>query len=121
MLLVTDFGSRCDLNVSGTSRSGYGELEKITVLPYCGKFCPIVACFVCYYSLILGPAAIRMFHEPRGPVTWNSSKHAVLDYSAEFSKLLLNYFGSRCDPNILGIMKTRCFGLFWPVLYGITH
>ena len=96
MLLVTDFGSRCDLNVSGTSRSGYGELEKKS------QFCPIVASFVCYYSLILGPAAIRMFQEPRGPVTWNSSKHAVLGYSAEFCKLLLNDFGSRCDPNILG-------------------
>ena len=42
MLLVTDFGSRCDFNVSGTSRSGYGELEKITVLPYCGKFCMLL-------------------------------------------------------------------------------
>ena len=28
MLLVTDFGSRCDLNASGTLGSGYGELVK---------------------------------------------------------------------------------------------
>ena len=28
MLLLTDFGSRCDPNVSGTPVSGYGELVK---------------------------------------------------------------------------------------------
>ena len=28
MLLVTDFGSRCDLNASGTQASSYGELVK---------------------------------------------------------------------------------------------
>ena len=43
--------------------------------------------------------------------------------------VLLTDFGSRCDPNVLGtpgsdyveLMKTRSFGLFWPVLYAITH
>ena len=43
-----------------------------------------------------------MFGEPRGPVTWNSSKHEVLAYSGEFCKLLLTDFGFRCDPNDLG-------------------
>ena len=70
-----------------------------------------------------------MFREPRGPVTRNSSKHKVLAYSGEFCKLLLTDFGSRCDPNDLGtpgfgygeLVKTRSFGLFWPVLYAITH
>ena len=79
--------------------------------------------------MILVPAAIRMFREPRGPVTCNSSKHAVLAYSGEFCKLLLTDFGSRCDLNISGtpgsgygeLVKTRTFGLFWPVLYAITH
>ena len=52
------------------------------------QFWPIPASFVCYYSLILGPAAIRMFQEPRGPVTWNSSKLAVLVYSSLFCMLL---------------------------------
>ena len=83
MLLVTDFGSRCDLNVSGTSRSGYGELEKITVLAYSGQF----------------------------------------------FMLLLTDFGSRCDTKVSGtpgsgyveLVKTRSFGLFWLVLYAITH
>ncbi len=50
------------------------------------QFWPILACFVWYYSLILVAAAIRMFWEPRDPVTGNSSKLAVLAYSAEFCK-----------------------------------
>ena len=93
------------------------------------QFWPIVASIVCYYSLILGPTSIRMFREPRGPVTWNSSKHAVLAYSGEFCKLLVTDFGSRCDPNYLGtpgsdyaeLVKSRSFGLFLPLLYAITH
>jgi hypothetical protein len=43
--------------------------------------------------------------------------------------LLFTDFGSRYDPNISGTpgsgygepVKTRSFGLFWPVLYAITH
>ena len=70
-----------------------------------------------------------MFREPRGQVMWNSSKHAVLAYFGEFSKLLLTDFGSRYDPNDSGtpglcfgeLVETRSFGLFWPVLYAITH
>ena len=70
-----------------------------------------------------------MFREPRGPVTWNSSKHAVLAYTGQFYMLLLTDFGFRCDPNVSGtpgsgygeLVKTRSFGLLWPVLYAITH
>ena len=80
MLVVTDFGSRCDPNVPGTLGSGYGELVKLVVLV-------ILANFVCYYSLILGPAAFQTFEEPRGPVTGNSSKLVVLAYSGQFCML----------------------------------
>ena len=38
MLLVTDFGSRCDPNISETPRFGYGDLVKLLVLAYCGQF-----------------------------------------------------------------------------------
>ena len=111
MLLVSHFGSSCDPNILGTPGSGYGELIKtrsfglfwpvlyaITYLfwvPLRSKhfgnhenslFWPILACFVWYYSLILVAATIRMFWEPRDPVTGNSSKLAVLAYSAEFCK-----------------------------------
>jgi hypothetical protein len=105
MLLVTDFGSRCDPNVSGTLWTGYVELMKtrsfglfrpvlyaisqlFLVLLRSERFenpgvrsrgnrentqfWPIPASFVCYYSLILVPAAIRMFREPYGLVTRNS-------------------------------------------------
>ena len=41
-----------------------------------------------------------MLREPRGPVTGNSPKLAVLAYSGQFCMLLLTDFGSRCDPNV---------------------
>ena len=93
------------------------------------QFWSILASFVCYYSLILGPAVIRTFREPRGPITWNSSKLAVLAYSRQFCMLLLTEFGSRCDKNVSGtlgsgyveLVKPRSFGLCRPVLYAITH
>ena len=85
--------------------------------------------FVCYYSLILVAAAIQTFQEPRGSVTGNSSKLVLLVYCGQFCMLSLTDFGSHCCPNVLGtpgsdyveLMKTRSFGLFWPVLYAITH
>ena len=91
-----------------------GNSSKLAVLVYCGSF-------VNYYSLILGPAAIRTFREPRCVVTWNSSKHAVLAYSGHFCILLVTHFGFRCDPNVFGtpgsgygeLVKTRSFALFW--------
>ena len=87
MILVTEFGSRCDPNVSGNLGVRLlGTREK-------SQFWPIVTSFEYYYSLILGPAPIRMFHEPWGPVTWNSSKHVVLSYSGQFCILLLTDFG----------------------------
>ncbi len=93
------------------------------------QFWPIPASFVCYYSLILVPAAIQTFQEPRGSVTGNSSKLVLFFYFGQFCMLLLTDFGSRCDPDISGtpgsdyveLMKTRTFGLFPPVLYAISH
>ena len=66
------------------------------------QFWPILASFVSYYSLILGPGAIRTFREPRGLVTGNSSKLAVLAYSDQFCILFFTDFGSRCHPNVSG-------------------
>jgi hypothetical protein len=162
MLLVTDFGSRCDPNVFGTSGSSYGELVKTRTFvlfwpvlyaithrfwaPLRSKrtgnpevrfrgthqysqFWSILASFVYYYSLILGPAAIRTFRESRGPVMGKSSKLAFLAYSGQVCMLLFSDFGSHCDPNVSGtpwsgygdFFKTRSFGLFRPVLYAISH
>ena len=42
MLLVTNFGSHYDPNVSGTPGSAYGELVKLAVLAYSGQFCMIL-------------------------------------------------------------------------------
>ena len=123
MILLIDFGSRCDPNVSANPRARLrGNREN-------SQFWPIPTSFVCYYSLIFVPAAIRTFREPRGPVTGNSSKLAVLVYFGQFCMLLLTDFRSRCDPNVLGtpgsgygeLVKTSSFGLFWLVLYAITH
>jgi hypothetical protein len=73
----------------------------------------------------LDPTAIRRFWEPQDPLTWNSSKLTVLAYSHPFSTLLVTDFGFRCDPTVSGtlgsgygeLVKTRSFGLFWPVFY----
>ena len=70
-----------------------------------------------------------MFQEPRGPVTENSLELAVLAYSCQFCMQLLIDFGSRYDSDVSGtpgsgyveLVKTRSFGLFWVVLYAITH
>ena len=97
MLLLTDFGSRCDPTVSGTPRSGYGQYS---------QFWHILASFVCYYSLLLVAAAIQTFREPRGPVTGNSSKLTVLVYFGQFCMLLLTDFGSRCNPNVSGTLRS---------------
>ena len=80
---------------------------------------PILASFVCYYSLLLVAAAIQTFREPRGPVTGNSSKLTVLVYFGQFCMLLLTDFGSRCDPNVSGTPGVRLRGTrqntrFWP-------
>ena len=42
MLLVTDFGARCDPNVSGTSGCGYVEPSILAILAYFGDFCMIL-------------------------------------------------------------------------------
>jgi len=42
MLLVTDFGSRCDPNVSGTSGPVTGNSSKLVVLAYSGQFCMLL-------------------------------------------------------------------------------
>jgi hypothetical protein len=135
MLLLTDFGSRCDPNVSGSTGSGYGELVKtrsfgllwpvfyanshLFLVPLSSEhfgnprvwlrgtrqnsqFWPILASFVCYYSLILGPTTIRTFQEPRDPVTGNSSKLAVLIYCGQFCMLFLTDFWSCYDQNVSG-------------------
>ena len=76
-----------------------------------------------------GPATIRTFWEPRGPVMGNSSKLAVLAYFGQFCMLLVTDFGSRCDPYVSGtsgsvygeLAKTSSFGLFWLVLYAIAQ
>ena len=79
--------------------------------------------------MILDPAAIQTFREPRGLVTGNWSKLAVLAYFGQFCMLLLTDFGSRFDQKIPGtprsgygeLVKIRNFGLLWPGLYAISH
>jgi hypothetical protein len=76
-----------------------------------------------------GPGAIRTFREHRGPLTGTSPKLADLVHSGQFSMVLLTDFWSRVDPDVWGtpgsaygdLAKTRRFGPFWPVFYGITN
>jgi hypothetical protein len=76
-----------------------------------------------------GPGAICTFGEHQGLLTGTSPKLAGLVHSGQFCTVLLTGFGSRVDPHVWGtpessygeLTKTRRFGPFWPVLYGITH
>ena len=118
MLLLTDFGSPLQYECFGNPGVRLRGIRQNT------QFWPILASFLSYYSPILVPATIRTIREPRGCVTGNSSKLAVLVFSGQFCMLLLTDFGSRCDPNVSGtplsgyveLVKTRSFGLFLPVL-----
>ena len=89
----------------------------------------ILASFVCYYLLCLGPGPLQTLSELSGTVTGTSSKLADLVHSGQFCKLLLSDFISRGDPNVPrtlrtsygDLVKTRIFGPFSAVLYAITH
>ena len=99
-----------------------GNSTKLTLLACSSQFSMLLV-------TVLGFPAIRMFPEPRGPVTENSLKLAVLAYSCQFCMQLLIDFGSRCDPDVSGtpgsgygeLVKTRSFGLLRTVLYAISH
>jgi hypothetical protein len=52
----------------------------------------ILTSFLCYYSLILGPRAIQMFGEPRGPLTGTSPKLTDFVHSDQISMLLFTVF-----------------------------
>ena len=104
VLLPTNFGFRGDPNVRGTPGVRLrGRRQNSHIWS-------ILASFLCYYSLILGPRAIRTFEEPRGPVTGTSSKLAYLVQSYQFSVLLPTNFGSRGDPNVRGTPGVRLRG-----------
>jgi len=123
VLLLIDFGSRGDPNVRGTPRVRLRGPRQNS------QFWSILTSFLSYYSLILGPGAIRTYEEPRGPVTGTSSKLVYFVHSGQFSMLLLTDFGSRGDPNVRGtpgsgygdVVKTRIFGPILPVFCAITH
>ena len=83
------------------------------------EFFPIVASFVCYYSLILGTGEIGTFRELRGPVTGTSSNLANLVHSGQFSMLLLTDFGSRGGTNILVLRGQLCVLLLTNFWYGV--
>jgi hypothetical protein len=82
-VLLTDFGSRVNPDVSGTPESAYGA----------------------------SPNIVDLVH------------------SGQFSIVLLTDYGFRFDPDVWetpwsaygDLAKTRRFGPFWPVFYGITH
>ena len=61
------------------------------------QFWPILARFVDYYSLFLGPGVISMIDEPQGALTCRSSALTVLADSILFRGLLLTVLGSQSD------------------------
>jgi hypothetical protein len=71
----------------------------------------------------------QTFREPGGPLTGISPKLADLVHSSQFSMVLLTDIGSKVDSDVRGtpgsaygdLAKTRRFGPFSPVFYGITH
>jgi hypothetical protein len=86
MLLLTDFWSRGDPIVRGTSGCAYGDLAKNRRFgPLLPVFCAIIQCF-------LVVVVVRTFSEARGPVTGTSPKLADLVHSYQFSVLLFTVF-----------------------------
>ena len=61
------------------------------------QFWPILARFVDYYSLFLGPEVISIVVEPQGTLTCRSSTLTVLADSGPFRGLLLTFLGPRSD------------------------
>ena len=61
------------------------------------QFWPILARFVDYYSLFLGPGVISMIDEPQGVLTCRSSAIAVCADSGLILGLLLTVLGSQSD------------------------
>ena len=59
------------------------------------QFCPILACFVDYYSLFRGPGVIFTINEPLGAFTCRSSLILGLSDSGLFHGLLLTVLGSQ--------------------------
>jgi hypothetical protein len=76
-----------------------------------------------------GPRVIRTFGEHRGPIMGISPKLADLVHFGQFSMVLITDLGPQVYPDFRGtpgsayrnLAKTRRFGPFWPVFYGITH
>jgi hypothetical protein len=102
-LLLIDFGSRGDPNVRGTPRVRLRGPRQNS------QFWSILTSFLSYYSLILGPGAIRTFEEPRGMVTGTSSKLADLVHSGCF----LCYYLLILGPRVI-----RTFGQPWGLVTG---
>jgi hypothetical protein len=78
MLLLNDFGSHYDPNISVTPGSGYVELVKTRSFDL---FWPVLYPITHWF---LVPLCFKMFRELRGPVTCNSSKSQFLPIVAIF-------------------------------------
>ena len=61
------------------------------------QFCPILTCFMDYYSPFWGPEAISIVVELQGVLTCWLSTLTVLADSGPFCGLLLTVSGSRSD------------------------
>jgi hypothetical protein len=77
----------------------------------------------------MGSGSIQMFGKHRGPLTGTSPILVDLVHSGQFSMVLLTDYGFQVDPDVWetpgsaygDLARTRRFGPFWPVFYGITH
>ena len=93
------------------------------------QFWPILAHFVEYYSLFLGPRAISTIDDPRDPLTCPSSTHTNLADSGLFRGLLLtvllfesDFHGSRTPScAYVSIINNRSLGQSRPVSWTITQ
>ena len=93
------------------------------------QFWPILARFMDYYSLFLGPEVISTINKPLDVFTCRSSILLVLADSGLFHGVLLTVLGSQSDYHdyktlgcvYMSVINTRSFGRFWPVSWTITH
>ena len=93
------------------------------------QFWPILARFMDYYSLFLGPRVISMINKTWDAFTFRSSTLPVLADSGPFHGVLLIVLRSQSDYHdyktlgcvYVSVINTHSFGRLWRISWTITH
>ena len=131
MLLLTDFGSCCDPNILGTPGPAFGKLVKTRSFDL---FRPGLYAITHWFWIVprskcFANPELRLRGTRKNSQFWPILATFLCYSDPQFCMLLVTDFGSYCDPDASGtpmsgyreLVKTRSFGLLWPILYPISH